>query len=182
MTPKPFSGEHWGFDNGAYSYYLNGEPFNEAEYLKRLDRAYCKGPPYMAVCPDKVGAGLESLDFSEQWREKLPAEWPWYLAVQDGMAFSDVEPILGSYAGIFLGGTNAFKFTARPWREMAHRNGKLFHYGRAGTLKKVQHATDVGADSLDSAFPLWTVQRFEQFIELVNVGHPQSRLTFMENA
>jgi len=172
----PWSGEQWGFDNGAYVFYSGGLPFDEDVFRRRLQASYCKGPPALAVVPDEVGGGINSLEFSERWRSDLPDEWPWYLAVQDGMEVDDVEPLLGSYSGIFLGGTDAFKTTAAEWCGLAHRHNKLFHYGRAGTAKKIQHAQSVGADSLDSAFPLWTKERFNFFEEILTKGHPQGSL------
>ncbi|MGB9885626.1 MAG: hypothetical protein ACPLRW_01340 [Moorellales bacterium] len=40
--------------------------------------------------------------------DRLPPDWPWYLAVQDGLSLAEVEAALGGLAGIFLGGTDAF--------------------------------------------------------------------------
>lgn len=174
--PTPWSGEHWGFDNGAFVNYSQGLPFDEERFKKRLQASYHKGPPFLAVVPDEVGGSLSSLEFSERWRDKLYDDWPWYLAVQDGMEVRDVEPLLGRYAGLFLGGTDAFKKTALKWCKLAHAYGKLFHYGRAGTPSKISHAQKIGADSLDSAFPLWTKHRFDFFEKILMEGHPQQSL------
>ena len=162
--PAPYPGEPWGFDNGAFRDWRNGREFDGDAYLRRLERAYAVGRPYIAVVPDLVAGGLRSLEFSLRWLERLPADWPWYLAVQDGMKLADVEPVLGKFAGIFLGGTDRFKGTAYWWCQLAHKHGKLFHYARAGTPRKIQHAVEVGADSCDSAFPLWTMERLDYFI------------------
>ncbi len=55
-------------------------------------------------------------------------------------------------AGLFLGGTDAFKDReAAYWRGVAHAAGVRFHYARAGTPRKFQHAMLVRADSLDSS-------------------------------
>src|SRR5262249_49723462 len=102
---------------------------------------------------------------------QLPA-WPWYLAVQDGMLPDDVAPELESVAGIFLGGTTAFKRSALVWAQLAQAHRKRFHYGRAGTLAKVEAAKTAMADSLDSAFPLWTRERFDTFVSSVLYGAP----------
>ena len=177
--PTPYSGEPWGFDNGAFKAWQDKAPWDEDFFLKRLDRAICKGPPYLAVVPDIVAEGERSLEFSERWREKLPADWPWFLAVQDGMAVDQVAPLVRHYAGIFLGGTNTFKATARKWCDLAHKGGKLFHYGRAGTIRKVTHARDVGSDSLDSTSPLWSEEKFQRFVDVVMNGHEQHRMSFM---
>jgi hypothetical protein len=167
--------EPWGFDNAAFRYYLRGVRFDDAAYEKRLGKALKVGVPYLAVVPDRV-AHPESLAFSVLWRRKLPDGWPWYLAVQDGMTRADVRPYLGMFAGLFLGGTDRFKATGKMWAEYAHDHGKRFHYGRAGTPAKVEHAFEVGADSLDSAFPMWTKARFRFFEQVITNGHPQHRL------
>jgi len=173
QKPRPFAGERWAFDNCAYSYWVNGQVFDGSAFQKRLDKAYAQGIPCLAVVPDIVAGGVSSLEYSESWRAKLPQEWPWFLAVQDGMCVADVQPLVGGYAGIFLGGTNAFKATAQVWCDLAHENGVPFHYGRAGVPHKIEHAKRVGADSLDSSFPLWTEERFHWFVEIVTNGHPQ---------
>jgi hypothetical protein len=169
LTPFPF--EKWGFDNGAFKAWQDaGFPqgltqddwailFDTEEFERRLHEALAiDSEPYVAVVPDIPGS-RESLAFSVEWRLDLYCNWPWYLAVQDGMDVAEVENVLHCFAGIFLGGSDAFKLTAYRWSRLAHKHGKKFHYGRAGTLTKVQHAFAVQADSLDSNYPLWTKQR-----------------------
>ena len=161
QMPTPYKGEKWGFDNGAFRDWRNGREFDGDAYQRRLERAYGVGCPYLAIVPDIVAGGLDSLAFSLQWLQRLPVDWPWYLAVQDGMRLADVEPHISMVKGLFLGGSNRFKATAFYWAELAHRHGKLFHYGRAGTKRKLYHAVEVGADSADSALPLWTAERLD---------------------
>jgi hypothetical protein len=150
------------FDNGAFVAWKRGEQFPGSAFLSRMGAAASVGvPPYLAVTPDIVAGGLDSLAFSLAWRDLLRDDWPWYLAVQDGMRPKDVRTVLHQFAGVFLGGTDAFKETAKDWCSLAHDCGVAFHYGRAGTPKKIDKAVASGADSLDSAFPLWTVERFD---------------------
>ena len=168
-VPTPYPGEPTGFDNGAFDAWQKGTEFPEELFLRRLSEAEKVVVPRVAVVPDLVARGLESLEFSWNWfgaRRELPVEWPWYLAVQDGMTLADVRGVIrGGWAGLFLGGTNGFKQqTAWQWVELAHEFGLKFHYGRAGTLKKLRHAKQIGADSLDSNLPLWTKERFRTFI------------------
>ena len=171
---RPYPGEPWGFDNGAYLDWRNGKSFDEKRYVDALDAAQdCGITPYLAVVPDLVARGRESLDFSLGWLSRLPSSWPWYLAVQDGMEFRDIEPVVHLFDGLFLGGTDAFKKQAQDWCNFAHVNGKRFHYARAGTERKIQHALNVGVDSLDSAFPLWTMERIRRMEFIVNGGNPR---------
>lgn len=175
-----YDGEPWGFDNGAFRYWTNKpapmqpNQFDEDAYRIRLDRAMGHPDPRLAVCPDLPGSPL-SLEYSLRWLDELP-DWPWYLAVQDGTAPEDVLPHFDRFAGIFLGGTDAYKATAREWVSFAHEHGKPMHYGRAGTLKKLAHAEEVGADSVDSAFPLWTERRMRAFVADWVFGAEQQRL------
>ena len=132
--------------------------------------------PLLAVVPDIVAGGQRSLDFSLGWVMRLPHSWPWYLAVQDGMETNNVEDSLHLFSGIFLGGTDRFKRTAYRWCHLAHSHQKRFHYGRAGTIAKLVHAKKIGADSLDSAFPLWTSERLEVFANMAEHISPQMEL------
>jgi hypothetical protein len=168
--PTPYPGEPWGFDNGAFIAWRNQQPWDADAYLRLLDRAHSIGAPHLAVVPDKVG-DPGSLDFSLSWLERLPSDWPWYLAVQDGMVPGAVD--LTPFRGVFLGGTNRYKATARRWCEAAHTAGLPFHYGRAGTPKKLTHAMQSGCDSLDSAFPLWQLARLDEFIRHAQEGPDQ---------
>jgi hypothetical protein len=161
---KLYPFEPWGFDNGAYVAWKKGLSFPEEVFLRRLDVALkVSSDPIIAVCPDIVTKGVESLDFSLRWLERLPRFWPWYLAVQDGMTHRDVQVVGHLFAGIFLGGSDKFKRTAYGWSRLAHFMDKKFHYGRAGTLDKLAHAHAVQADSVDSCFPLWTKTRLDVF-------------------
>lgn len=181
----PFPGEKWGFDNGAYGNWIRGLAFDEAQFVERLQQATAYGRPYMAIVPDIVAAGCSSLAFSLKWIKSLKAnmaDWPWYLAVQDGLTIWDIEPYLDLFDGIFLGGTDRFKTRAWTWCRFAHDHGKKFHYGRAGTLPKMKSAVKMGADSLDSAFPLWTEERFATFWKQYDGVDLQTDFPYMEKA
>lgn len=193
----PFEGERWGFDNGAYVAWTKGQRFDDAGFLRRVERAYRVGTPLLAVLPDAVGGGLGSIKMSLRWLNsgKLPSDWPWYVALQDGcMGQEVVAELTGEtrplfvkdfqewrgrtqgIAGLFLGGTDRFKFTAPYWRRLADHIGMKFHYGRAGTPSKLRHALGSKCDSLDSAFPLWSMERFDAFEAAVMLPDPQGRL------
>lgn len=162
-------------DNGAFRDWAGGVPFDAAQFLGVLDKALVQPePPYLAVVPDAPGRADETLRMFDLWRPILPDAFPWYIAVQDGMEPKDIEgyPI----AGVFLGGTNTYKATAGEWCEWTHNEGLRFHYGRCGTMNKVAHALEVGVDSLDSAFPMWTMPRWELFRECVTNGPVQLSL------
>jgi hypothetical protein len=171
---KVYEGEPWGFDNGAFRDFKAGRPFDERLFHKALGRALSAAhPPILAVTPDIVEGGPASLAFSLYWRAQLPDELPWYLAVQDGLEPADVEPHVEMFNGVFLGGSNAYKATARQWRDFTRLHGMGFHYGRAGTPRKLVHAIDCEADSIDSAFLMWKQRRWERFADIAQRGHEQ---------
>ena len=165
--PTPFLFEKWGFDNGSHEAWRDaGFPigltvddwcalFPVEEFEHRLEEAEAVGSdPYVAVVPHIPGSA-ESLAYSVEWRKDIMNGWPWYLAVQDGMTVEAVEHVLHMFAGILLGGTEAFTLTAHGWARLAHKHHRRFHYARAKTPRKVRHAFAVGADSLDSTFDCW---------------------------
>jgi hypothetical protein len=178
----PYDGEPWGVDSGAYRDWKTGEETDWGKYSERCWEAHEAGGCYMAVLPDIVAAGQESYDFSMEAvdRFNLPRALPWYFAVQDGLG----QPLhdemgLDWIHGIFLGGSNSFKLQAPWWAGVAHSHGKRFHYGRAGTPHKVSHALRVGADSCDSAFPLWNYDRLDHLALIVAGEKPQIELEFV---
>ncbi len=176
------AGEPWGFDNGAYRDWKAGEYFKESEYLKSLDKAEAHPhKPYLAVLPDIPAGGEASLALSVDWLERVP-EFPWYIAVQDGLTPDHLEPLVDNIAGIFLGGTSKYKATAKIWCEWAHARGLLFHYGRCGTLPKIAHAQWIGADSIDSALPQMYPDIWRVFKEAIEHGVPQHDAFWRESA
>ncbi|WP_457679206.1 hypothetical protein [Thermovibrio sp.] len=170
---RPYPGETWGFDNGAFGDYLKGKEFDSDRYKRALEGALKIAekfhPPCLAVIPDIVGGGQKSLELSLNWldRELRHIPFNWYLAVQDGMNVEEVKEALLSYPqirGLFLGGTDEFKKTAKVWSSLAHSLGRKFHYARAGSVRKVKEAIRAEADSLDSALPLWSKEKLSRFI------------------
>jgi hypothetical protein len=132
-APKPWPYELWGFDNLAYAAWAQaGFPsgltiddwlilWDSDDYERRLRIAQeIPLDPYLAAVPDIPAGGLQSLEFSLRWREQLDSSWPWYLVVQDGMTAADVKPVAKWFSGLFLGGSDAFKNTARLWCDLAH--------------------------------------------------------------
>lgn len=164
-----YPGEVWGFDNGAYRDWQAGVQFNADEYLRSLEKAMSHGhPPTLAVLPDIPAQGERSLAFSVEWLDRLGDVLPWYLAVQDGLMPDDVEPVKHRIRGVFLGGSGAYKATARMWCAWAHGNDLCFHYGRCSTLDRVAQAQAMGADSADSAFWMWEESRWQLLLHALH--------------
>lgn len=152
----------WAFDNGAYKDFTAGRPFQEAKYLKALDKGVA-GADFVAV-PDVVGAGTASLEFSLSWVPRLKG-LPLYLVVQDGMTCTDVAPHLHHFQGLFVGGSLPWKLeTSGSWINFAHACGIKCHVGRVGTGQRVRMMRHLGADSIDSALPLFSIDNFRRFL------------------
>lgn len=171
LKMNPYPGEPWGFDNGAWTAFAKGRPFPEERFLKRIDAAVEAAEkndaiPFVAAVPDIVGGGYASFEFSMKWiprlREIAP-HFPWFLVIQNNYTPEMVDEVMDEFDGLFLGGGDQMKHAARLWVQVAHSHGKLLHYGRGGTLAKLAHAFEVGADSIDSAFPLFSKIRFRKF-------------------
>jgi len=153
---SPPRGLPYALDNGAFTAWKRGQPFDEARFMvAALKASRLPRRPDFGVVPDKVAGGLESLRFSLAWRDRLrPYDWPWYLAVQDGMGPEHVAPWLEARAfdGVFVGGTRPWKYrTAATWLALARRHGVRLHVGGVGCPRRVLWARAIGADSIDSS-------------------------------
>lgn len=170
----------WFLDNGAYGDWTSGRDFDDAAFLSKFCSPHVDAtPPDFVVCPDRVATGRESLAFSLRWRERCESLRPgrrYYFVVQDGMTFADVEPVLGLFAGIFVGGSSAWKLrTARAWLRLAHERELPLHVGRAGTADKAAWCARIGVDSFDSSQPLWGDDPKRRFYRgLARAMHPQA--------
>ena len=142
----------YALDNGAYHCWNNGKPFDDNKFISALEKSDRTGKkPEFVVCPDIVAGGLDSLAFSLAWLEKMPRD-DYYLAVQDGMSISDVEPHIHKFKGLFVGGTLKWKLrTSSEWVKLAHNHNRKCHIGRVGTFRRLLWAKTIGADSVDSS-------------------------------
>lgn len=171
----------WFADNAAFSAWRSGRPFDDEGFLSALSSVAEGLPsPDFRVCPDIVAGGLDSLAFSIRWRERCESVCPgqrWYLAVQDGMTESDVRPAADMFAGLFVGGSLAWKIrTAASWVAYAHEFGKPCHIGRVGTGQRVRWARRIGADSIDSCLPLWGEDNLQRFLRGLETNPPQASM------
>ncbi len=139
----------YALDNGAWSAFQAQEQFDEAAFLRALDRLGANAD--WIVIPDIVAGGVRSLDYSLSWLPRLTSlDVPLLLAVQDGMTPNLVRPLLNSRIGIFVGGSTDWKLaTALQWGQVARAAGCWLHIGRVNTIKRIQLCAAAGADSFD---------------------------------
>jgi hypothetical protein len=105
------------------------------------------------VCADIVGGGRESLALSLRWLPRVLETCPVALIpVQDGMELADVEPLLSSRVGIFVGGAPDTDFKERTtplWATACRRAGAWCHVGRVNTQRRIAICKAAGATSFD---------------------------------
>ncbi len=163
-------------DPASYRHWRAGRPFNVCRWDRDMRWMLYRGvTPDFVVVPDVVAGGLASLAWSAFWRDSVPAEFPAYLAVQDGMTAADVVPHLPRYAGIFVGGTLRWKLaTGGTWAELARRHGLGCHIGRVGTAARAQWARSIGSTSIDSALPLRARHHLDAFLAALHGVAPST--------
>jgi hypothetical protein len=155
------------FDNGAFKLWTAGQPFDEARFLRVVERIDAEGPtPDFIVAPDRV-ADPSSLEYSVGWLARLRGVAPLALVVQDGMVETDVKRAMQrGFTTVFVGGTLAWKFATAPaWVRMARDIGAKCHIGRIGTRGRARWAREIGAHSVDSCTPLFSRDNLSRWLE-----------------
>jgi hypothetical protein len=180
-------------DNNVYSETTNKKKYPNGwsgiNWAKRMGQIIERElEPDFIVLPDTMGSGEDTMISADYYVEQYAVHGTPYgdyneiqttyaFALQEGMTPDHVSQWLDDWDEfdqvlcidtLFLGGGDDFKKLAPCWARLAHSRGIKLHYARAGTPDKVSRAIDAGADSLDSAFPLWRQDRFEAFVELFN--------------
>lgn len=141
----------YALDNGAWSAYRTGQPWDERRFVVAL-RKLGAGADWTTI-PDIVAGGHASLDLSLRWIRYVLDESPRaLLAVQDGLKPDDVMPFLGERVGIFVGGSTAWKHhTLEQWGAVGHRMGCWVHVGRINTIRHIFRCTYAGITSFDGS-------------------------------
>lgn len=146
--PWRTEGFRYGIDNGAWTAFKKGRPF-DADLFRGLVDALGAGADFIVV-PDIVMGGLASLEFSLTWLGRLRGVAPLLLPVQDGMVEADVASLVGSDLGVFVGGGDEFKETTMAsWGRLARAKGAYLHVGRVNTARRIKLCAMAGADSFD---------------------------------
>lgn len=177
----------FAFDNGVFADFKKGLQFNEDKYLIKLIELVQKRKfPDFIVVPDYIGEGLKSLQYSIDFMPKLlDIPFPKYLVVQNGMEIEDVEPYLDKnnnkhsieFDGLFVGGVPTFKGfgqkqtdevewklqTMEMWCELAHKYNKKCHIGRVSSIRRLNFARSIGADSYDTSIVNFSPKSFKQY-------------------
>lgn len=144
-------GFKYALDNGAWSAFTQGLPFDERAFDKAFNLLGEKAEWF--VLPDIVAGGMHSLDLSLNWMNRLGPNLPTVslIAVQDGMKPDDVREYLGPRCGLFLGGSTSWKLeTLHSWGILARRRNCHLHVGRVNSTRRIlMCAAAGGAHSID---------------------------------
>lgn len=146
--------ERVAIDNGAWSDYQAGRPFDGDAFERFLDwlEAQACAPDFI-VLPDIVAGGMESLALSVRYFNRCGSLASRVLIpVQDGMEHADLTPLVGPNIGIFLGGSTAWKLARmEDWGQFCAERGVYYHVGRVNTRGRMYQAISAGAHSVDGS-------------------------------
>ena len=151
------------FDTGGFPAAVAGVEWDPLPWKKALTERIPalvrtgKAPrPSVAIIPDKpvlhdedATAGQASLLYSLKWLRiwGLPHGYPWFLAVQPGVAPPDVADLVHEFKGIAIGGTISYKLrTIRAWAGFCAQNGLALHVLRFGTEERLAIAEHVAQE------------------------------------
>lgn len=146
LRPEGF---RYALDNGAWSAYQQGTPFDEGKFETALNKLGA-GADWVTL-PDIVAGGMDSLALSLRWRDRVLAASPYaLLPVQDGMTIEAVRPCLGPRVGIFVGGSTEWKLATLPlWGALGRELRCWVHVGRVNTQRRITSCALAGATSFD---------------------------------
>lgn len=191
-TPELFRnwslGVPFAMDNGVFAKFIRGEDFDGKLFLQRLDTLFAaKICPEFVVIPDVVGNWLQSKERSLEWLEILLERYGQFFnyafVLQEGCTAIEIESLLLRHkrliSHIFIGGKSNFNgFGAKKrtsdtpeWKwqfaeiisPIAKKYGIKIHIGRASSLQKVNLASAIGADSVDTSQPNFSPKEFNRF-------------------
>lgn len=173
LNPRPRAGMRFAIDNGAWSCYQQGAPFDSRGFTALVERLGAAAD--FIIAPDVVAGGRESLAFSRSWMHFLRNMRLVLLPIQDGMTPADVGAFLDKYrnAGLFLGGSTEYKLREMyAWGMVAHSYRRWYHVARVNTRRRIRLCEEAGADSFDGT----SATRFASTLPLLEAARRQPRL------
>lgn len=143
--------DHYALDNGAWIYHEAGVPGDFGPFVEAL--AKIGRDADFVVVPDMVAGGGASLRLSEAWLPLVLHSTRLALVpVQDGMQPRDVEHLIGERVGLFVGGSDAWKWThVADWVHWAVDRQIYIHVGRVNGEQRSMRCADLGANSADGS-------------------------------
>lgn len=140
----------WAADNGCYT---SGERFSMDTYIAFLSRWQQQGQCLFAVAPDVPFNMRATLARSMPHMETLRAlGYPAALAIQNGVEDFSLE--WERFDAVFIAGDVPFKTSWIAYQiiQQAKHQKKHVHIARRNSLKALQAAYDMGADTVDGTY------------------------------
>ncbi len=149
------SGRQWAADNDAF---LAWDQERFERFISRISE--CDRSRFLWVaCPDVVSDAGATLD---RWAEWFPIlhglGLPAAFIGQDGLEDMAERIPWDQMSAFFIGGSTKWKLShaAESLAREAKQRGKWLHIGRVNSSKRIRHAIDLKADSIDgSGFSKW---------------------------
>lgn len=141
----------YAIDNGAWSDFQAGRPFDEEQFERLLEKLGANAD--FVVLPDIVAGGMRSLELSVRWLNRSLSICSLVLiAVQDGMEPCDLASLVGPNVGIFFGGSTEWKLQRMAdWGRFCAERRVYYHVARVNTLRRIRLAAAASAASIDGS-------------------------------
>lgn len=140
----------YALDNGAWTAFTRGEPFDVEAFERALDMLGAAAD--FVIAPDIVAGGRASLDLSVSWLPKLADAQLVLIPNQDGLEPEDFADLVGPRVGVFHGGSTEWKVSQMvKWGRWCAERGVYFHVGRVNTAVRFRLAHVAGAWSVDGS-------------------------------
>jgi len=147
--------DNYCLDNGAFSTWKTGLPFDEYSFLKSIMKLReHKYSTDFIVLPDLIGKGKKSLEFSANWANRLPYD-NWAMVIHPGITQGAVKKHIDKFATLFIGGPDNPEWkwdidNCKKWIDFGLEHGKSVHMGACGSLDELLFCHSLGFDSVDS--------------------------------
>lgn len=142
------SGRYWAADNDAF---LAWDQERFWKMLGKITKVDCSRFLWVA-CPDVVGNAQETINRWIEWYPQLNAiGLPAAFVGQDGLESIPDQIPWHEMSAFFVGGSTEWKLSivVEQFCREARNRGKWIHIGRVNTLRRIRHAVEIEADSID---------------------------------
>ena len=168
---KRAEGIPFAIDNGCF------KKFEKARWLRLLEEAWehMEDPPMFVCLPDIVGDAQRTSELFQVFKSTTNG-FNRALVLQDGIEHVSIP--WDDIKAIFIGGTDAFKFSPIAVRaaKTAKMLGKWVHVGRVNPASRVRNWLDL-ADSLDGSGISMYDHMLVDVLAQIKDEHPQQILT-----
>lgn len=170
------SGRPWAADNDAFLAWDHDRFRKMIATIARVETSRF----LWVACPDVVGNAHKTLDRWSEWHPEIDRlGLPCAFVGQDGIEAIAEQIPWDSMHAFFVGGSTEWKLSdaAEALCREAKDRGKWVHVGRVNTLRRVRHAVEIQADSIDgTSFSRWPDRWIPRGLSWIKQEMNQSRL------